>query len=187
MTLEDQLAKLGELGITLAPGITIDDVLFSFSRDDYETKPFGLILFVLGVEVEREPWGRRFCQAAWNFDTECIAGDGAYVAIARELCRVAGRPDAFSGLRDHVDLESGEAWVEYTVDGKQRRWTVEVNDDWADTLTVAYMMGDLERDDRKFRSKDNGQAMVLYYLTDADAARLSDLAGERLTTVTDPE
>jgi hypothetical protein len=187
MKLEDQLAALRELRIELDPGITIDDILYSFSREDFESKPFDLLLFILGAEVEREPFGRPFCARVWNFDTECIYADGAYVAIAKRLCRVAGRPDAFLSLRDHIDLSAGEAWVEYTVDGKHRRWDIDVNDDWADTLTVAYMMGDLERDGWKFRARDNGQAMVLYYLNDAGAQRLSELAGRKLTTVTDPE
>lgn len=186
MKLEDQLAALRELGIELDPGIEIDDALYSFSREQYEARPFSLLLFILGVEVEREPWGRSFCSRAWNFDTECIAGPGSYVSIAKRLCRVAGRPDAFTGLRDHVDIPARQAWIEYTVDGQTRHWDADVNDDWADMLTVAYMMLDLERDGRKFRAKDNGQAMVLYYLDDAAARRLSELAGEKLTTITHP-
>ena len=51
-------------------------------------------------------------------------------------------------------------------------------------MAVAYMMGDLERDGRKFRSRDNGQAMVLYYLAAAAAQKLSELSGKPLTTVT---
>lgn len=186
MKLEQQLATLAEMGIALAPGVTIEDVVYSFPREDYEAKPFDLILFTLGAEVEREPWGRPFCERVWNFDTECITGTGSYVAIARRLCRVAGRPDAFRDVRDHVDLDSGEAWIEYTVDGKPRRWDIEVQDDWADTMVTAYMMNDLERDGHKFRARDNGQAMVLYYLDDGAARRLSELAGTPLTTVTDP-
>lgn len=111
MRLEDQLATLGELGIELDRGVTIDDLLYSFSREDYEAKPFDLVLFILGCEIEREPWGRRLCSRAWNFDTECIAGDGAYRSIANQLCRVAGRPGAFENLKDHVDLDAREAWV----------------------------------------------------------------------------
>jgi hypothetical protein len=84
-----------------------------------------------------------------------------------------------------VDIEEGTAWIEYTVDGKQRRWDIEVNDDWADTMIVAYLMGDLERDGHLFRAKDNGQAMVLFYLDDAAARRLSELAQEPLTNVTE--
>ncbi len=187
MTLDEQLATLATLGLTLEPGITTDDLRHSFDAASYEERPFDLILFMFGVEVEREPWGRPFCSRVWNFDTECVEGDGAYVEIAKRLCVVAGRPDAFTELRDHVDIEAGEAWIEYAVDGKTRRWDIEVNDDWADGVVVAYMMGDLERDGRMFRSKDNGQAMILFYLDDAQAARLSELAKEPLTKVTNPE
>ena len=186
MRLEDQLATLAESGITLDPGITIDDITYSFPREDYERKPFDLLLFTLGVEVEREPWGRPFCSRVWNFDTECITGKNSYTKIAQRLCQVAGRPDAFANVSDHVDLGAGDAWIEYTVDGKQRHWSIEVNDDWADMMVVAYMMNDLERDGRKFRARDNGQAMVLYYLDDAAFARINKLAPKPLTTVTDP-
>jgi hypothetical protein len=82
MKLEDQLATLAALGLALEPGVTIDDLLYSFDRESYEKRPF------------------------------------------------------------------------------------------------------LERDGRKFRSRDNGQAMVLYYLDDATAQKLSELSGKPLTTVT---
>ena len=108
------------------------------------------------------------------------------MAIAKRLCALARRPDAFVELRDHVDIDAGEAWVEYTIDGNRRHWIVEVDDDWADMMVVSYMMSDLERDGRKFRAKDNGQAMVLYYLDDDAARRLSELAGEPLARPTNP-
>ncbi len=76
MTLEDQLAKLAELGLKPDEGITIDDMMYSFDRKEYEERPFDLILFALGIEVEREPWGRSMCSRVWNFDTECIQFDG---------------------------------------------------------------------------------------------------------------
>ena len=53
MTLEQQLEKLAEFGIKLDEGITIDDLLYSFNRQDYEKQPFDLLLFVLGIEVEQ--------------------------------------------------------------------------------------------------------------------------------------
>jgi hypothetical protein len=184
--LEQQVAMLSDMGLRLNDGVTIADLEYSFEREKFEARPFDLLLFMLGVEVEREPWGRQFSAGAWNFDTECIGGTGSYVAIAERLCALAARPDAFSELRDHVDRDAGEAWVEYTVDGMRRRWTIDVDDDWADMMVVASMMSDLERDGRKFRAKDNGQAMVLYYLDDGATRRLAELAGEPLTTVTDP-
>src|SRR5262249_352286 len=117
MKLEDQLAKLASVGIALDPGISIDDLLHSFDREQYEHDPFDFVLFILGVEVEREPWGRSFCSRVWNLDSECISGTGDYTAIAKRLCLVAGRPDALLDISDHVDIEGGEAWLKYTVGG----------------------------------------------------------------------
>jgi hypothetical protein len=183
MKLEDQLATLADLGLTLNDGISVDDLLYSFDRSEFESKPFELILFALGIEVEREPWGRFVSDRAWNFDTECIEGDGAYVRIVDNLCRVAGARGLLSDVRDHVDLQSGEAWLEYTCDGNKRRWKVEVNDDWADSMTVSYVMDDIERDGKRFYYKDNGQAMVVYYLDEGAAARLRELSPEPIEPV----
>ncbi|MEV4195922.1 hypothetical protein, partial [Streptomyces toxytricini] len=103
---------------------------------------------------------------------------GAYVRIARELCRTAGRPEAFTDIRDHVDLGTGEAWIAYTVDGRRQRWTAEVCDDWADTMVAGYLMDDLERgaeDGRRFWTRDGGQTMSLYWLRPDDAHAVSAL------------
>ncbi len=51
MKLEKQLAKLAELGLALDPGITIDDLLHSFDREEFEEEPFDLVLFALGIVI----------------------------------------------------------------------------------------------------------------------------------------
>lgn len=183
ITLEQQLDKLAEFGLKLDDGITIDDILYSFPRKDYEERPFDLILFVLGIEVERKPWGRSICSRVWNFDTECICGTGDYVRIVKRLCRVAGQADYLQDVSDFVDIDSGKAWLRYKVDGTQRDWIVEVNDDWADALTLSYVMDDIERDGRRFYFKDNGQAMVLFYLDPDTAAQLNRLCDNALKPV----
>jgi hypothetical protein len=183
MQLEQQLAKLAELGLELDDGITIDDVLYSFGRDDFEQRPFDLILFVLGIEVERKPWGRLICSRVWNFDTECIGSTGDYVRIVKRLCQVAGRPDCLKDVSDFVDLDAGKAWLSYKIDGTKRVWPVEVNDDWVDTMTVNYVMDDIERDGARFYFKDNGQAMILYYLDPRAAAELNRLSDNALKPV----
>lgn len=183
MTLEDQLEKLGAYGISLNEGITIDDVLYSFDRDSYESKPFDLLMFILGAEVEREPWGRPFCSRVWNFDTECIYQTGDYVSIVKRLCEVAGSPALITNISDSVDIGSGKAWLKYSIDVNTRDWPIEVNDDWADTMTLSYVMSDIERDGFRFYSKDNGQAMVLYYLDTATAAEINKLSNNSLQPV----
>ena len=171
--LEEQLAKLEECGIVLDPGITIDDVLYSFSRSQYEERPFDLLLFVLGIEVEREPRNRTFCSRVWNFDSECICEAGDYIRIVNRLCLVAGNPELITDIDDFVDLEKGEAWLTYTIDGIVRRWKVAVDNDWADVLTLAYVMGDIERDGRRFYAKGNGQMLILFHLDRETADKIN--------------
>ncbi|MEU9983112.1 hypothetical protein [Streptomyces sp. NPDC050856] len=179
MELETQIARLADLGLPLVADRTVDDLLHSLPRELFEREPYELLMSMLGAEVEREPWGRWFCDRAWTFDTECVYAPGAYVGIARNLCRIAGRPGAFTDLRDHVDLESGEAWIEYTIDGRRQRWTAEVHDDWADTLVVTYLMGDLEHNGRRFCTRDNGQSMYLYFLDEGARHEINKLLDGR--------
>ena len=182
MTLEQQLETLAELGLELNDGITVDDLLYSWDRDEYENEPFDTILFMLGSEVEREPWGRNICDKAWNFDVECIEGNGSYVAIVKNLCRVSGTPELITDIEDSVDIENGNAWLKYTIDGKQRYYTVVVDNDWADPETVGAVMDDIERDGKRFYAKDNGQASIWFYLDESTADRLNQLTGNALKT-----
>jgi hypothetical protein len=183
--LEAQLTKLAELGIVLNPGIEIDDLLYSVSgdRSAFEAKPFRTLIFLLGIEVEREPWGRRMCDRAWNFDTECIVSTGDYVSIVQNLCLLTGSPEYLTDITDQIDSESGDCWLEYSIQGRRQHWTVEFNDDWADMMTLSYVMEDLQRDGAQFYSFDNGQAMILLYLDPETATKLGDLCDEDLEPV----
>jgi hypothetical protein len=180
MRLEQQLEKLAGLGLRLNDGITIDDLLYSFDRDDYEKRPYDLILFALGIEVEREPWGRFVCSQVWDFDTECIFSTGDYGRIVRRLCELSGDPDYLTDVSDYVDPESGNAWLKYNKNNIERHWDIEVNDDWADLLTLSYIMEDIERDDKRFYFKNNGQSMILFYLNSAAATELNKLSNDAL-------
>jgi hypothetical protein len=180
MTLEQQLDALAEIGLTLNDGVTIDDLLYSFDRENYEDEPFDLILFVMGSEVERGPLERSVCSRAWNLDMECIVETGDYARIVKRLSEVAGLSHVITDIEDHVDLESGEAWLKYVVDGKPRHYVIPVNDDWADPDTVAAIMADIERDGYRFYGKDNGQATIWYYLDSKTAKKLNELSNNGL-------
>lgn len=180
MTLEQQLEALSEFGLTLNEGVTVDDLLDSSDREEYESKPFDLILLVLGIEVQREPWGRWICSRAWNLDMECIEETGDYVHIVKRLCEVAGQPDLITHIEDFVDLESGRAWLKYTVAGESRNYTVTVDNDWADPDVIAKIIMDIEHDGFRFYAKDNGQASIWYYLDSDTAQKLNRLANNAL-------
>jgi hypothetical protein len=188
LKLEAQLDKLAELGLVLNPGITIDDLLYSLDRSELEQEPFERLLFLFGIEVEREPWGRRICDRVWNFDTECIVSTGDYIHIVKNLCLLIGKPDYLTNLVDYINVDytnmaASECWLEYSLGDRQQHWTIEANDDWADMMTITYVMEDLQHDDKQFYSKDNGQAMILFYLDRETAVKLSDLCDEDLEPV----
>lgn len=173
--IEDQLSTLQEFGFTLEPDVSLDDLLYSFGREALESEPFDLIFFAFGVEVEREPWGRRFCRRIWNFDYECIEQDGDYVRIVEELSHVAGKAGTLHAVGDHVDLDGGSGWLKYRVGEVERHWNVTIDDDWADPEVVSHIMRDLQGDGGRFFGKDNGQATILCYLSDDQAVRLNRL------------
>ena len=58
--LERQLEELRSCGITMLPERTLNELLLSFGREEYEGDPYQVLLTRLGGEVEAEPWGRRF-------------------------------------------------------------------------------------------------------------------------------
>lgn len=181
MTLEQQLKELEALGLVLNDGVTIDDLLYSSDRKEYEEKPFDLVMFMLGSEVEREPWGRPICDRAWNFDVECIEGTGSYVTIVENFCRVAGKPQLITDAEDFVDVENGKVWLKYTVNEQQRHFTIPVDNDWADPDTVVAIMSDIEGEGRRFYSIDNGQASIWFYLDEPTAQKLNTLTGNVLS------
>lgn len=92
------------------------------------------------------------------------------MGIVKRLCQVAGMPDGLNDVRDSVDLQRAKAWLKYRVGDVERNLSVKVTQTWADPETVSHVMRDIQQlDGRRFYFKDNGQAMVLYYL-DPDAA-----------------
>jgi hypothetical protein len=50
-------------------------------------------------------------------------------------------------------------------------------------MAVSYVIDDIERDGRRFYAKDNGQAMVLFYLDQATVGRLNELSRNALRPV----
>jgi hypothetical protein len=179
-TLEQQIEILKNLGIALNDDVTVDDLLNSFDRDAYETEPFDLILFVYGVEIESEPWGRRFSNNAWNFDVECIVDNGSYIEIVKNFALLSKHRDRVENIKDSVDFEKEEAWVSYSIDGVEKRYDAEFDNDWADPVTVISIMSDLTSDGYSFYAKDNGQASVWFYLDEKTAQKLNEYSNNAL-------
>lgn len=181
--LETQIAALREAGLALAPGRTVEELLVSWPRGDYESDPYGLILFMYGSEVEVEPAGRAFCERGWNFDMECVVAAGDYVRALTPIVRTTGRPDLVTQMSDDFDIDAETAEIKYVIAGRARTITARVDNDWADPKALAAFLADIEDaigDGRRFWAADNGQASILFFLTDAEAATVNALRADVL-------
>ena len=131
-TLENKLEELKACGLQLSPPFTVEDLLKSWERKEYEKDDFDLVLVGLGMTEEQEPW--RFHSAnLWHFDTECIEDNGDYKKIAERLVEMTRGSLQLEDIKDHVDVEGGEAWLSFKFKGKQVKMDWKVQDDWVDS------------------------------------------------------
>lgn len=49
-------------------------------------------------------------------------------------------PGLITEIEDFVDVEAGQGWLRYQIDGKQRQWDIEVEADWADPTVIECVM-----------------------------------------------
>jgi hypothetical protein len=180
--LEQQLSELAAIGITLDPGVTIDDLLDFDCREDYEAEPFDFLTFVIGGEVQRGALlGRPMCRRVWTVFEPCIEHDGDYVRIVDRLVSMTGAEDRVSEVRDRVDRDAGGVWVEYTLDGSKRRhWEATAKGRSIDPQVLWQVMGDLERDGDRFYTKEFDVAWVNFYVDEMAAVRLAQLSVQPL-------
>lgn len=181
--IETQIEELKQAGLTLAPGRTIEELLSSWSREEYERDPYGLLLFMYGSEVEEEPWERVFCERGWDFDMECLTQAGDYVHALKRVLAITGQPELVTAMSDTFRFEAEACEIRYTINGRPRVITAKVENDWADYEAVAEFARDVETtigDGRRFWGADNGQAVILFFLTEAEAAQVNALRPETL-------
>jgi len=130
-TLEEKLAVLEECGLRLAPPFSVDELLQSWNRRDFEKEGFDLVLVGLGMTEEKEPW-RHHCVNLWHFDTECIEDSGDYKRIAARMMEMSQGSLVLQNIEDHVDTEKNQAWLSFTFGGKPIKFECKVKDDWVD-------------------------------------------------------
>lgn len=123
------LEQLAALGIRRRDGISDDDLLLSLGGKMESPVDLPLLLCVLGGDVERGKFGR-ISDDIWHLDAECIVEDGDYVRVLERFVILAKGHLPLTDLRDHVDIENDEAWVEFKLDGQPVHWDLEVSDDW---------------------------------------------------------
>ena len=130
-TLERQLQDLAACGVHLLPDATPETLLREWSEQDFEKDPYELALVALGGD---DP---PLAENVWHFDTECIEDHGAYAQIAERMRSLAADALPITNIEDFVDVQAGDAWLSFELDGTQHRWTCEVQDDWVDPTVLS--------------------------------------------------
>ena len=144
--LEEKLSILEECGIKLAAPFTVNDLLESYSRADYEKAGFEKLLIVLGITEEQEPY-RNHCVNLWYFDTECIEDDGDYKKIAERMAEMTQGSLWFENVRDSVDIENEKASLSFSFNGQEIEIDCKVEDDWVDTAVFNQFVNLLKQAD----------------------------------------
>jgi len=174
--LADQLRVLAECGITLNPGVTV-------KQKEFESKPYITLLCAMGSVVESPAETRDYEYASdsiWHFDSECIEDHGAYVSIVSRLCALAKADLPLADPEDFVDIERGEDWVSFTLDGYRHRWVMEVQDDWVDPSIFSRLseLLRLRSESRRFTYIDlRGQDCLIGCATDEQRRKLQVATG----------
>jgi hypothetical protein len=107
----------------------------------------------------------------------------SYVEIAKNLVELAGAEARVTNIQASVDFKKKNGSLAMMLDGKRKRWTLEIDDDWADMGALADVMETLSTKTKRFYAKNNGQAMILFFLDGAAAKRINELAPETLTRI----
>jgi len=181
LPLETQLQTLAAHGIALRPDRSIDDLLDHWSREQYESDPYSLLLLMLGAEVEDESDGH-FSDNVCSFDAECIEDTCDYRFTVERLAEIAGGDLPLQRVTDAVDIEARTAHIECQLDGRTHRFEPTVNNDWFDPAVIAWL-GKLlaaRASPRRYFLHDIGdQNFIIACITPAQAKALTKATGLR--------
>lgn len=131
LTLDEALAELAGMGVTLLSEGAREEIPASLGSGKNGPVDRVELLCVIGSEAESGDCGW-FSNDIWHIDAECIVEDGDYVRLAQRFIALAKGWLPLTALRDHVDIESKEAWFEFQLEGRMTRWNLTIEDDWLD-------------------------------------------------------
>jgi hypothetical protein len=181
--LEEQLERLADCGIHLKPEVTPEILLESFERDRYEERPYVGAVIRLGGELERPPF-TPLSNNLFHLDTECIAAPGDYVSFATRMRDLMQGELPIENVRDHIDIENGDARLEFELDGHTVEWRARVDNHWIDPEILsqfcALMVSRNTR--RRFTYLDlKGQDCIIGCATEQELRSLRKLTGMNFT------
>lgn len=177
LTIEQALVELKSIGVALAPGVTMDDLLPSLNGDLAAPADKVHLLCALGGEAEESDAGP-LSNDIWHLDAECIEDQGDYVRLARRFSALAGSTLPFTDLIDFVDVEEGTAWLEFGLDGRKVHWDLAVDNDWMDPALYSCFQKLLRnRSDKRFMICALGQDSLVLWGDEAKRKAISAFSG----------
>ena len=174
ITLETQVRILGECGIPMPHGMSVDSLLMRCCRADFETNAFDQLLVIYGTDDDRfKP------EYVWDCDCECITNPGDYARVVRCMASLARGDLLISQLEDDVNIDEGVAWVSFMYKGDRLRWDLEIENDWLDWALLSKLSGLLERTSpkRQYLFRALGQNSLIAYFSEDEKFRLEAATG----------
>jgi hypothetical protein len=172
--LDQQLRDLESCGVRLLPEASPAALLREWSQADFEKSPYLMVAISLGGGEAP------LSENLWHFDTECIEDHGAYLSIAERFRDLAGGDLPLLEIEDYVDIEAGEAWLAFKLDGASYRWECKVDDDWVDPTVLARFAELLAKKNSKKRFTyldTGGQDCVIGCFSEEERSRLRKVTG----------
>lgn len=159
--LEDQLEALALCGIGLLAPASEADLLAAAETFEYEDEPFELLLVSLGAEQTDPPFAP-LSDGVWYVDFDCIEERGDYAAIARRVALLSRGDLQLAAVRDQVDLNAEEVWLEVDINGATQRFDGVANGEWVDPSVFGFL-------DDLLAGAGSERRLVIRQLDDSDA------------------
>ncbi|MFD2333568.1 hypothetical protein ACFSR7_30265 [Cohnella sp. GCM10020058] len=143
ISIENQLANLADVGITLKPNLEISDLLDRTFKA-YEKNPYIHLLMRMGGvrEGAATPIDLYFSDDVWCFDRECIEDHGDYIPALKRIAEMVRPTLCVIDIEDYVEIDAGEAWIAFNANGRNHRYALSVDNDWM-SLEILTIFSDL--------------------------------------------
>jgi hypothetical protein len=178
LNLEQALRELNGMGVSLAPGTSVADLLPSLNGDVSAPVDRTQLLCALGGEAEESPAGL-LSHDIWHLDAECIEDEGDYARLAYRFSVLSRGKLPLTKVVDHVDIEAGEAWLEFLLGDQKIHWDLTVDNDWMDPALYSQFQKLLSSRSRseRFMIYALGQDSLVLCGDDAKRKAISEFSG----------
>lgn len=190
-TLEEKIAALAEVGVVVNPERTIEEMLESYGREEYEQEGFDSLLFTLASEVESGLGaGACYTNQLYSFDTECIEDHGDYARIAMRFAEMFRDEFEIKAISDKVDCDNETAELRFECGDKRYHKAFVLTDDWLDVEVFELFIqasNDMKSQRKIGFADSDGQDIWLCVMTLSQMKAFNKLTGQsmRVMTVSD--